>query len=226
MNTEFLLTSLVVIATPGTGVVLTLAAGLSSGPRAAAATALGCTLGIVPHMAAALTGLAALLHASALAFDVLKYAGVIYLLYVAWASLQADGPLAIGPQAAARTHAQWIGHALWANVLNPKLSIFLPRLFAAVRRHYVEPTGRRDDPAIARVHGADIRSVCALRRLCRADARPGVATPRRAGLAAAQFRGRVRAAGRATGLDATMTQTPSTSAVHLPRLWRPSWTGT
>lgn len=127
--------------------MLTLAAGLSSGPRAAAATSLGCTLGIVPHMAAALTGLAALLHASALAFDVLKYAGVVYLLYVAWASLQADGPLAIGPQAAAKTHSQWIGHALWANVLNPKLSIF----FLAFLPQFVDTTSSQPAAAMIRL---------------------------------------------------------------------------
>jgi threonine/homoserine/homoserine lactone efflux protein len=85
---DFLLTSLIVVASPGTGVLYTLAAGLSRGPRASVVAAFGCTLGIVPHMAAAVTGLAALLHASALAFQVLKYLGVAYLLYMAWSTLR------------------------------------------------------------------------------------------------------------------------------------------
>ena len=83
MSIEFLLTSLIVVASPGTGVLVTLAAGLSRGARAAIVAAFGCTLGIVPHMLAAATGLAALLHTSAVAFQLIKYAGVAYLLYMA-----------------------------------------------------------------------------------------------------------------------------------------------
>ena len=93
MGVEFLLTSLVVVATPGTGVVYTLAAGLAHGARASIVAAAGCTLGIVPHMAAAITGLAALLHTSAVAFSVLKYLGVAYLLYLAWSTLREKGSL-------------------------------------------------------------------------------------------------------------------------------------
>ena len=84
MTTAFLLTSLVVVASPGTGVLYTMAAGLSRGTRASVIAAVGCTLGIVPHMVAAITGLAALLHTSAVAFQTLKYVGVAYLLVVAW----------------------------------------------------------------------------------------------------------------------------------------------
>ena len=84
MSLAFLLTSLVIVATPGTGVLYTLAAGLSRGARASVLAAFACTLGIVPHLAAAITGLAALLHTSAVAFQTLKYLGVAYLLYLAW----------------------------------------------------------------------------------------------------------------------------------------------
>jgi threonine/homoserine/homoserine lactone efflux protein len=78
---EFLVTSLIVVVSPGTGVLYTLAAGLSRGPRASVIAAFGCTLGILPHMAAAIMGLAALLHTSALAFQTFKYLGVAYLFY-------------------------------------------------------------------------------------------------------------------------------------------------
>ncbi len=78
MTVEFFLTTLVIVLTPGTGVLCTLAAGLSRGARASIVAAIGCTLGIVPHMLAAITGLAALLQTSALAFQILKYAGVAY----------------------------------------------------------------------------------------------------------------------------------------------------
>ena len=88
MSIDFLLTSLIIIASPGTGVLYTLAAGLSRGSKASVVAAFGCTLGIVPHMAAAIMGLAALLHTSALAFQTFKYLGVAYLLYMAWNALR------------------------------------------------------------------------------------------------------------------------------------------
>ena len=91
MSLEFLITSFIVVVSPGTGVLYTLAAGLSRGARASVVAAFGCTIGIVPHMAAAIMGLAALLHTSALAFQVFKYLGVAYLLYMAWSTLRERG---------------------------------------------------------------------------------------------------------------------------------------
>ena len=88
MSLEFLVTALIVVVSPGTGVLYTLATGLSRGGRASVVAAFGCTLGIVPHMAAAILGLAALLHTSAIAFQTLKYAGVAYLLWMAWMTLK------------------------------------------------------------------------------------------------------------------------------------------
>jgi len=95
VSVEFLLTTLIVVVSPGTGVLYTLAAGLSRGARASVVAALGCTLGIVPHMAATIMGLAALLHTSALAFQTLKYLGVVYLLYMAWNMLRERGALKV-----------------------------------------------------------------------------------------------------------------------------------
>lgn len=124
MSIEFLLTTLVIVASPGTGVLYTLAAGLSRGPRASIVAAFGCTLGIVPHLAAAILGLAALLHASALAFDLFKYAGVAYLLYMAWSAWRERGPLSVESDQAPRSALQVTVHAVLINLLNPKLSIF------------------------------------------------------------------------------------------------------
>src|SRR6201991_2612238 len=106
MSIEFLITSLVVIASPGTGVLYTLAAGLSRGSRASVVAAFGCTLGIVPHMAAAILGLAALLHTSALAFQTLKWLGVAYLLYMAWNALKEHGALKVEQEIGARSAVQ------------------------------------------------------------------------------------------------------------------------
>ena len=134
MGIEFLITSLVVVISPGPGALLTVAAGLSGGARAAAVTALGCTLGIVPHLLAAVTGLAALLHASATAFDVLRYAGVAYLLYMGWATWRSPAALELRADAPARSTGGRIAEAMLVNLLNPKLSLFfltfLPQFIA------------------------------------------------------------------------------------------------
>ncbi|QCG98078.1 LysE family translocator [Azospirillum sp. TSA2s] len=124
MTPDFLITSLIVVASPGTGVLLTLAAGLSQGARASAVTAFGCTLGIVPHMAAAVLGLAALMHTSAVAFQGLKILGVLYLLYMAWATLKEQGALNVEADGTKHSAGRMILRAVLVNVLNPKLSIF------------------------------------------------------------------------------------------------------
>lgn len=122
---QFLLTAFVVVIAPGTGVVYTLAMGLGRGRASAIAAAAGCTLGIVPHLAAAALGLAAVLHTSAVLFNVVKFAGVAYLLWMAWGALRQTGALAVKPAEASAdplVRVAWRGALI--NVLNPKLSIF------------------------------------------------------------------------------------------------------
>jgi len=125
VSVAFLLTTLIVVVTPGTGVIYTLAAGLTHGRRASVVAAFACTLGIVPHMAAAILGLAALLNTSAVAFQTLKLAGVAYLLFMAWRTLQETGALTVDAAAAPPRSAQRIVvSGVLVNLLNPKLSIF------------------------------------------------------------------------------------------------------
>jgi threonine/homoserine/homoserine lactone efflux protein len=139
MSIDFLITSLIIVASPGTGVLYTLAAGLSRGSKASVVAAIGCTLGIVPHMAAAIMGLAALLHTSALAFQTLKYLGVAYLLYMAWNALKEKGALRIDQEVDAKSATQVIISAILINILNPKLSIFffafLPQFVSTREAH-------------------------------------------------------------------------------------------
>jgi threonine/homoserine/homoserine lactone efflux protein len=139
VSIDFLVTSLIVVVSPGTGVLYTLAAGLSRGSRASVVAAFGCTLGIVPHMAAAIMGLAALLHTSALAFQALKYLGVAYLLYMAWIVLRERGALRVEKEVGTRSAIQVIISAILINVLNPKLSIFffafLPQFVSVNESH-------------------------------------------------------------------------------------------
>jgi threonine/homoserine/homoserine lactone efflux protein len=135
MTLDFLLISLIIVASPGTGVVYTLAAGLSRGGKASVLAAFACTLGIVPHLVAAMLGLAALLHASALAYEVVKYAGVAYLLWMAWQTLREKGVLRVEKNADVRSSLRVVVDGILINILNPKLSIFfvafLPQFIAA-----------------------------------------------------------------------------------------------
>jgi threonine/homoserine/homoserine lactone efflux protein len=135
MSIDFLLTSLIVVVSPGIGVLFTMATGLSRGGRASIVAAFGCTLGIVPHMVAAIMGLAALLHTSAIAFQTLKYLGVAYLLYMAWMTLKEHGALQVKKQVGKKSALQVIVQAILINILNPKLSIFffafLPQFVSA-----------------------------------------------------------------------------------------------
>ncbi len=124
MWAEFLLTSLIVVLLPGTGVIYTIGIGLTRGPLASIAAAAGCTTGILPHMAAAIFGVAALLHTSALIFNAFKIAGLVYLLYLAWSILQAQGPLQIAAQPEQKPLGRVALTGFLINILNPKLSIF------------------------------------------------------------------------------------------------------
>jgi threonine/homoserine/homoserine lactone efflux protein len=136
---SFLLTSLIVIVSPGTGVLYTLAAALTRGARASVAAAFGCTLGILPAMLAAMLGLAAVLHTSALAFSALKWCGVMYLLYMAWQALRETGALSVEAGLNQRSSWQVVVTGFLINILNPKLSIFflafLPQFIAAGETH-------------------------------------------------------------------------------------------
>ena len=139
MSFAFLLTSLIVVASPGTGVLYTLASALTGGARAAVAASLGCTLGILPAMGAAMVGLAAVLHASALAFAALKWLGVAYLLYMAWQQLGERGALSVEAREGGAAQTRIVARGFLVNILNPKLSIFflafLPQFISADEVH-------------------------------------------------------------------------------------------
>ena len=145
MSLAFVVTTVVIVATPGTGALFTIAAGLARGSRASFVAAAGCTLGIVPHMVAAITGLAAVLHTSALAFQTLKYAGVVYLLYLAWQTWR-DKTLVTVDEASPQGNWRVIRTAVLINVLNPKLTIF----FFAFLPQFVQPGSSN---AVARMLG-------------------------------------------------------------------------
>lgn len=121
---EFLLASLVVVLIPGTGVVYTITTGLTLKWRASLAAAIGCTLGIVPHILASILGLSAIMNMGAQVFSILKVAGALYLLYLAWNMWREAGTLEIHRKSSETSFAKIILKAIAINLLNPKLTIF------------------------------------------------------------------------------------------------------
>ena len=142
ISIEFLITSLIVVLVPGTGVIFTVSTGIVQGRKASVYAALGCTAGILPHLLATVLGLAAIMHTSALAFQVLKYAGVAYLLYVAFATWRDKSAFAVESSAPKAGAVQLVTRAILLNVLNPKLTIFflafLPQFVTVPRGHVGE----------------------------------------------------------------------------------------
>ena len=175
MTYSFLLTTLIVVASPGTGVLYTLAVALTRGSKASIAAAFGCTLGIVPQMVAAMLGLAAVLHTSALAFAALKWCGVVYLLYMSWQALRETGALAVDTEVRPTSSGRVIITAILINILNPKLSIFflafLPQFIDAGEPH---PLARMVE--LSGVFMAMTFAVFAVYGLCAASVRDRVIT--------------------------------------------------
>lgn len=144
MSYEFFLTSVIVILLPGTGMLYTVGVSLAMGWRKSVAAALGCTFGIVPSILAAVFGLAVLLHTSALAFAVLKYLGVAYLLYLAFQTLREKGPISFLTNSYATSSFVLARTGMLINVLNPKLTVFflafLPQFVTSNSAHVTQGT--------------------------------------------------------------------------------------
>lgn len=135
LSVEFLITSFIVVLIPGTGVIFTVSTGLVQGRKASVFAALGCTAGIVPHLMATVLGLAAVMHTSALAFQALKYAGVAYLFYVAYATWRDKSAFAMDGNPSTRSATALVVKAFLLNILNPKLTLF----FLAFLPQFIQP---------------------------------------------------------------------------------------
>ena len=134
ISAKFLLTSLVVVLVPGTGVIYTVSTGLAQRWRASIVAAVGCTLGILPHLTASILGLSAILHMSARAVQVIKFAGSIYLLYLAWSMWRETGALKLDPSAQKTNAPQIVLKGILINILNPKLTMFFFAFLPLVSR--------------------------------------------------------------------------------------------
>ncbi len=142
----FAVTVLVLNATPGVDLMFTLTRTLQHGVRSGVAAALGINAGCVVHTLAAAFGLAAVLAASAAAFNAVKWAGAAYLMWLAWGMLRTAWRGSPAPQDKA-VHARSAAAAplptltatfrqgLLTNVLNPKVALFflalLPQFIGA-----------------------------------------------------------------------------------------------
>ena len=135
INVEFLVTSLIVVLLPGTGVLYTLSIGLVNGARASLFAALGCTLGIVPHLLASVMGLTAVMHTSSLAFQLLKFLGVAYLFYLAWMMWKESAVIEIHHEVKEKKLISISVRGFLINILNPKLSIFFLAFLPPVCTH-------------------------------------------------------------------------------------------
>jgi threonine/homoserine/homoserine lactone efflux protein len=135
ISLEFLITSFLVVLAPGTGVVYTVSTGIVQGRKASIFAAIGCTAGIIPHLLATVLGLAAVMHTSALAFSILKYAGVAYLFYVAYATFKDKSAFVVDSSVAKTPSVVLVRRAFLMNILNPKLTIF----FLAFLPQFVNP---------------------------------------------------------------------------------------
>ena len=148
-SAEFLITSLIVVLIPGTGVIFTVSTGITQGRKASIYAALGCTAGIVPHLLATILGLAAIMHTSALAFQTFKYAGVAYLLYVAYATWKDRSAFVLNDTLSRNSALSLIVKALLLNILNPKLTIF----FLAFLPQFMDPSAAGPLPQLLLLSG-------------------------------------------------------------------------
>lgn len=131
----FLTASVALSLAPGPDNLFVVAQGVSRGRRPAVAAAWGMCSGITVHTTAAALGLSALLYSSSLAFQVVKYAGALYLLYLAYAALRDSGtPLTAAGSTIVPLTALF-RRGFFMNVLNPKVALF----FVAFLPQFVAP---------------------------------------------------------------------------------------
>jgi len=203
LSLNFLVTCLIVVLIPGTGVIFTVSTGLTAGKRASVFAALGCTAGILPHLLASVLGLSALLHTSALAFEVLKYAGVAYLLYLAYATWRDRSAFAMNDAPAVATACSLMLRGFLL-IFSTPADHFLPGFPAPVRGARQHGTCRANAGAERGVHGNDICGVCDLRPAGQRVSPRGNRVATGAELAAPQFCGGVCGAGVEPGVRAAL----------------------
>ena len=135
MSVEFVLTSFVVAAIPGTGVVYTIASSIGGGWRRGLFATIGCTLGVVPHLLAAMLGLSGVMQTGSVVYETVRWVGVAYLVYMGISMIRQGDVLELDDDArhdAAGSMIRVVRRGILLNLLNPKLTLlfffaFLPQ---------------------------------------------------------------------------------------------------
>jgi len=132
---SFVAASLVILLIPGPGVAYVVARSLSQGPVAAVASALGLSLGVLVHVAAAVVGLSAIIAGSALLFTFIKFIGAAYLIYLGITVLRSGiAPIHVGT-VTCHPWSHLVRDGIVVSATNPKIAIFsmafLPQFISA-----------------------------------------------------------------------------------------------
>ncbi len=130
----FLGASIALTLAPGPDNIFVMTQGITRGRRPAIITALGMCSGVTVHTVAAAFGLSAIFHTSAIAFNVVKYAGALYLLYLAYRTMKDRSTIAFSNKDD-RPVAALFKRGFIMNVLNPKVAMF----FLAFLPQFVTP---------------------------------------------------------------------------------------
>ncbi len=134
----FLLTAFLVELTPGPNMVWLALTSATLGQRAGFAAVAGVALGLTIVGAASALGLAQIANGSPLLFGLLRYAGVAYLLWLAWQAWNGEREVSPGAIKGGNALSAWFRHGLLLNLLNPKAAMF----FMAILPTYVSPGAR------------------------------------------------------------------------------------
>jgi threonine/homoserine/homoserine lactone efflux protein len=132
----FAVAATLLIIVPGPNVIYIITRGIDQGRRAAVASALGVQTGMLFHIGAAVLGLSALVASSDLVFDVVRYAGAAYLIWMGISSIRSRRTALDGPEISRRaSHGRLFAQGLVVNVLNPKVGLF----FIAFLPQFIDP---------------------------------------------------------------------------------------
>mgnify|MGYP003615066159 CR=1 FL=1 len=160
----FAAAALVLVLTPGPNMVYCVSRSLTQGPRAGLLSLAGVVLGFLVHLFAAALGLTALLLAVPMTFDVIRIAGALYLLWMAWQAVRSGGAAPF--QARRLPHdgpKKLFAMGFMTNVLNPKVAMFYLAFAAACCCKACCWAQSRSQSALASMH-----CWCCLPAACRA----------------------------------------------------------
>ncbi len=131
----FLLASITLTLMPGPDIIFVTTLSMTKGGKKGFLTALGLCTGLFVHTAAAAIGISAIIYHSALAFQILKYAGALYLFYLAWQVLKSSNTVCVEQNHINQSCLSLYKRGILMNLLNPKVSVF----FLAFLPQFVEP---------------------------------------------------------------------------------------